>query len=249
MAVYVFTPPKRRRRTARNFQRMFPDLSARHSRRLARQSFRNNMRTSFDFVWSYAVPQHAMHRHMRAYGVEHAYEAVDQTGGGIFVLASGLQLTTVMGPVGPDLVTRIAVWARRHQEMDVLMSSNAARGLVRAVRRGRFDAILCDLPERGDTVDVDFLGGRVKFSTAPAWVARVTGVPLLPVDCWRYKGLYRLNIHAPVPVDRHESDAVIMQRVADVLARMIRRQPSWWYPFSEIYVDGSAPGAEPQPRA
>jgi len=264
MATYALTPPARRRRTAANLRRMMPDLNIGESRRLARRCFRHFMRTSFDFVWSYAVPPHAMHRHMRAYGLEHAFAAMEQTGGGIFTLvhfgswdvaascaiASGLHLTTVMGPVGPDLVTRIAVWARRHQDMEVLMSDGAARGLVRAVRKGRFDAILCDLPDRGATVEVDFLGGRMSFSTAPAWVARLTGVPILPVDCWRHRGLYRLNIHAPILVERGDSDAEIMQRVARSLEPMVRREPSWWYPFGDIYNDDAAAGvSETQSRA
>jgi len=230
---------------------MDPTLSLRTSRRLAREAFRNFMRTSFDFVWTYAVPPHAMHRHMRAYGLEHAFAAMAEKGGGIFALAhfgswdvaascaiaSGLHLTTVMGPVGPDLVTRIAAWARRHQDMEVLMSGAAARGLLRAVRRSRFDAILCDLPERGATVEVDFLGGKTRFSSAPAWVARITGVPIMPVDCWRRHGLYRLNVHAPVVANREDSDEVIMQRVARSLEPVIRREPEWWYPFGEVYVD------------
>ena len=76
------------------------------------------------------------------------------------------------GAVGPDLVTRIAAWARRHQDMEVLVSSHAARGLIRAVRRGRFAAILSDIPERGETAVVNFCGGPVAFSTAAAWLGR-----------------------------------------------------------------------------
>ena len=168
-----------------------------------------------DFVWQYGVPAHAMHRHFRAYGLEHAHAAIEEHGGGVFALAhfgswdvaascgfaSGLRVTAVMAPVGPDLVTRIAAWARRKTDLEVLVSSDAARGLIRAVRRGRFAAILSDIPDRGETVIVDFCGGRVAFSTAAAWLARVAKVPVLPVDCWRYKGKYRLVVHPPVVIE------------------------------------------------
>ncbi len=94
-------------------------------------------RTSVDFVWQYGVPAHQMHRHFRAYGLEHAHRALEEHGGGVFALAHfgswdvaaglraclGLRVTTVMAPVGPDLVTRIAAWARRRQDMEVLVSS------------------------------------------------------------------------------------------------------------------------------
>ena len=110
-----------------------------------------------------------------------------------------------MAPVGPDLVTRIAAWARRKTDLEVLVSSDAARGLIRAVRRGRFAAILSDIPDRGETVLVDFCGGKVEFSTAAAWLARVGKVPVMPVDCWRHKGKYRLVVHAPAVIEPGET--------------------------------------------
>jgi KDO2-lipid IV(A) lauroyltransferase len=245
------TSPAGRRRCASNHRRLDPGLDARGARRRALGSFRNYARTSVDFIWQYGVPAHAMHRHFRAYGLEHAWRALDEHGGAVFALAhygswdvaagcglaSGLRVTTVMAPVGPDLVTRIAAWARRRQDLEVLVSSNAARGLIRAVRRGRFAAILSDIPDRGDTVLVDFCGGKVAFSTAPAWLGRVAGVPVMPVECWRSGGLYRLVIHPPVAVDPGDGDATVMQRVAIGLEAAIRRAPEWWYPFGDVYRD------------
>jgi len=241
--------PAGRERCASNHQRLDPTLDRRAARRRALGSFRNYARTSVDFVWQYGVPAHQMHRHFRAYGLEHAYRALEECGGAVFALAhfgswdvaagcglaSGLRITTVMAPVGPDLVTRIAAWARRRQDLEVLASSNAARGLIRAVRRGRFAAILSDIPDRGETVLVDFCGGTVAFSTAASWVGRVARVPVLPVECWRIGGLYRLVIHAPVLIEPGDSDDVVMQRVATGLEAAIRRAPEWWYPFGEVY--------------
>jgi len=247
-AIYASSPGSRRR-CAENHRRLDPSLDARAARRRAFASYRNYARTSVDFVWQYGVPAHAMHRHFRAYGLEHAHAALDEHGGGVFALAhfgswdvaagcglaSGLRVTAVMAPVGPDMVTRIAAWARRRQDMEVLVSSNAARGLIRAVRRGRFAAILSDIPDRGETVIVDFCGGPVAFSTAAAWLARVAKVPVMPVDCWRHRGLYRLVVHPPVAVEPGESDAAVTQHIATGLEAAIRRHPEWWYPFGEIY--------------
>jgi lauroyl/myristoyl acyltransferase len=243
--------PLARRRCVSNHQRLDPGLSRRDARRRALASFRHYARTSVDFVWQYGVPAHQMHRHFRAYGLEHANRALDEFGGGAFALAhfgswdvaagcalaSGLRITTVMAPVGSDLVTRIAAWARRRQDLEVLVSSNAARGLIRAVRRGRFAAILSDIPERGETATVDFCGGPVVFSTAAAWLGRVARVPVMPVECWRSGGLYRLVIHPPVHVDPGENDAKVMQRVATALEVAVRRAPEWWYPFGVVYAD------------
>ena len=117
------------------------------------------------------------------------------------------------------------------------MTGGAARGLIRAARNGRVDAILVDIPDRGYRVAVDFCGGPVNFSTSPAWIARVTGVPIMPVHCWRENGLYRMVIFAPVLAGPNDSDQDVMQRVASVLEKQIRRVPTQWYPFGNVYKD------------
>jgi lauroyl/myristoyl acyltransferase len=246
--IYAGSPASRGRCVA-NHRVLDPALDEPAARRRALASFRNYARTSVDFVWQYGVPAHSMHRYFRAYGLEHAHAAVEEHGGGVFALAhfgswdvaascgfaSGLRVTAVMAPVGPDLVTRIAAWARRKADLEVLVSSNAARWLIRAVRRGRFAAILSDIPDRGETVTVDFCGGRVAFSPAAAWLARVAKVPVLPVDCYRVGGLYRLVIHPPIVIAPGESDAGVTQQIATGLEAAIRRDPEWWYPFGELY--------------
>jgi len=250
MAIYACSPGGRRRCTA-NHRRLNPSLDAAAARRLARRSYRQFMRTSFDFAWEYAMPPRAMDKHFRAYGLEHVRAATEASGGGIFALAHygswdvaaacalacDIPLVTVMRAIGTDLVTRIALWARRHQDMEVLITGSAARGLVKAVRRGRFAALLCDIPERGATVDVEFCGGIVKFSTASVWLARTTGVPIMCVDCWRENGLYHMVIHEQIHVGAGDSDADVMQRVAATLERAVRHEPGQWYPFNDVYTD------------
>ena len=176
--------------------------------------------------------------------------AIEEHGGGVFALAhfgswdvaagcglaSGLRVTAVMAPVGNDLVTRIAAWARRRQDLEVLVSSNAARGLIKAVRRGRFAAILSDIPDRGETVVVDFCGGRVAFSTAAAWLgAGRQGAGA----AGRLLAISRALPPGRPPAGRRSSpadtDAEVTQRIATGLEAAIRRAPEWWYPFGDIY--------------
>jgi KDO2-lipid IV(A) lauroyltransferase len=249
-AIYAGSPAGRAR-CAANHRRLDPSLDQRAAQQRALASYRNYARTSVDFVWQYGVPARAMHRHFRAYGVDHARQALEDHGGGVFALAHfgswdvaagcglalGLRVTAVMAPVGNDVTTRVAAWARRRQDLEVLVSSNAARGLIRAVRRRRFAAILSDIPDRGETVAVDFCGGQVAFSTAAAWLARVANVPVMPVDCVRIGGRYRLVIHPPIEIAPGETDAAVTQRIATGLEAAIRRRPEWWYPFGKVYED------------
>ncbi len=251
LATYVRSP-ERARRCAWNHRRLDPSITGAEARRRARGSFREFMRTSFDFVWEYAVPPQRMNKYFRAYGLEYVYDALETHGGAVFALAHygswdvaaanalacNIPITTVMTRVGTsDIATRIAAWARRHQEMEVLMTGAAARGLIRAARNGRVDAILVDIPDRGYRVAVDFCGGPVNFSTSPAWIARVTGVPIMAVECWRENGLYRMVIHQQILAGPDDVDEHVMQKVASVLEKQIRRVPTQWYPFGNVYKD------------
>ena len=262
LAIYARTSRERRRRCADNHRRLDPTITLDEARRRARGSYREFMRMSFDFVWEYAVPVRRMSRHSTTGGLEHVWDALEENGGGIFVLAHygswdvaaeialshGIRLTTVMSRVGDsELATRIAAWARRHQDMEVLITGRgAARGLVSAVKRRRFDAILVDIPERGSRVLVDFCGGPVNFSTGPVWIARTTGVPILCVDCYRNTdGRYRMVIHPPIYVRAGDTDQAVMQRVARGLEEQIRRMPTQWYPFGTVYQDEEVSSPEP----
>jgi lauroyl/myristoyl acyltransferase len=153
-------------------------------------------------------------------------------------LAQGIELTTVMAPIGPPAITSLVTWARERNELEVFVADgSAARGLVRALRRGRFVCLLGDIPGAGPTVVVDYCGGPVAFTSVPAWLARVSGAPLLPVDCWRTRGGYEVLVHPPISAGRDEEDTVIMQRVARALEVAVRRHPAQWYPFGDVYTD------------
>ena len=259
LAIYARQSEARKRLCADNHRRLHPGITDEEARRRARGSYREFMRMSFDFMWEYAMTPERMMSHYTMRGLEHVWDTMDSETGGVFVLAHygswdvaaaialsmGVPLTTVMTTVGDsELATRIAAWARRHQDMQVLITGKgAARGLVSAVRRRRFDAILADIPEQGGRVLVDFCGGPVNFSSGPAWIARVTGAPILCVDCFRNTdGRYRMVIHPPMFVGRDDTDEAVMQRVARTLEQQMRRMPMQWYPFGKVYAD-SAPAS------
>jgi lauroyl/myristoyl acyltransferase len=188
----------------------------------------------------------------RVLGIDHVVSLREQGRSGILVLghfgnwdmaasvalAYGVPLTTVMAPVGPPVISDLVVWAREGNQLEVFTPESAARGLLRALRQGRFVCLLCDIPGGGPTVVVDYCGGPVVFTAAPAWLARVSGAPLLPVDCRRAEGGgYEIEVHAPITAEPGEDDAGVMQRVAAILEPAVRRHPEQWYPFGEVYAD------------
>jgi lauroyl/myristoyl acyltransferase len=242
----------RRRNAVRNHRRLDPSISVAEAKRRARASFREVARSGVDFVWACGMSDRTIWRHGAWLpSNDRPRELADAGTGGIFALthfgnwdmaanmafAGGLNLTTVMATTGPRAITDLVVWARRENHMEVFEASHAAMGLIHGIRRKRFAAILCDLPEAGPTVVVDYCGGRVTFSTVPAWLALRTGAPLIPTACWRENGRYLLHPTPALEVGPDDDERSLMQRVAAALEPIVRAHPEQWYPFRDIYED------------
>ncbi|HET9052048.1 MAG TPA: lysophospholipid acyltransferase family protein [Candidatus Dormibacteraeota bacterium] len=248
--------PSRRRRAAANHLRLGATGEA-EARRLARRSFQEYVRTNVDFVWAHGMSAAEVASRSRVAGRDHIDEAVAAGRGGVLALSHfgnwdfaaliawsyGVQLTTVMAPIGNQTVTRLVVWAREQNALEVFAPENAARGLLRAVRRGRFVALLSDIAGAGPEVAVRYCGGLVAFSLAPAWLAMRTNAPLLPVDCRRgERGEpdYVITIHERLVPAEGEDEAALTQRLATTLEVAVRRHPQQWYPFGDVYSEGAS---------
>jgi KDO2-lipid IV(A) lauroyltransferase len=234
-----------------NHRRLAPEIDAREARRRGRRSYREYARTIADFLWAIDLDSATVARNSRVMGLHHVRALQAEGRGGVLALSHfgnwdmaanialglGVPLTTVMAPFGPPAITDLVVWARQSNELEVFTADSAARGLIRAVRRGRFACLLCDIPGAGPTVTVRYCGGPVVFSAAPAWLARVTGAPLIPVDCHREGRGYAIGVHPPITAERSDDDAALMQQVASALEPAVRRDPQQWYPFGRVYTD------------
>ena len=251
MAAYA-VEPERRRRTAANHRRRDPSLSEAQARRLARQSYRGYAMVNVDFIWANAMDLDEVVRQSRLEGVERVYAAVAEGVSAVLTLAHygswdmaaliaqsrGVDVTTVMAPIGNGAMTDLVLWARQRNSLEVFTPERAARGLIRALGRRRCVAILADLPEQGPQTVVQYCGGPVPFSTVPAWLASRTGAHILPVVCRRgIRGEppYVASILERVPCGPDDDPSEVMQRVAAVLEASVGEDPSQWYPFSEVY--------------
>jgi KDO2-lipid IV(A) lauroyltransferase len=248
---YSLQPPRKRRLCAHLHSRAAGGLPPREARRRARASYRSYSRMIVDTIWIHAISLDEMFEHGRIDGVENLHNTRDAGGGGILVLAhfgswdiaasmslaAGHAVTTVMAPVGPPSITAVLAWSRRVKDMELFAPAAAARGLIRALRRGRLVALLVDIPEGGPTTTVRFCNGPMSFSTGPAFLARVTGAPLIPISCWRTDRGYLVHVREPFRPAEDDDEQAVMQRVAAALEGDIRRVPEQWYPFNQVYVD------------
>lgn len=247
IAWYLKQPRSVRRRAAEQHRRLSPRLSAPAARGRARASYREYVLMILDSIWAEPLPDERLRRVLDIGGADHV-----AAGNGIMVTshfgnwdmgvsaahALGLAMTTVMAPVGTSGMTALVELSRHRKGVELFPPRQAARGLVRALRGGRWVGLMLDVPEAGPTVVVPFCGGPVRVSAVPARLAAGMAVPLVPVACWREHGRWQVRIHPPIRVDPLDADETIMARVAAALEPDIRSHPEQWYPFHEVYADG-----------
>lgn len=244
---------RRRRAAVANHLRLGAATQA-EARRRARASFREYARSTVDFVWSTGMTRDQVLQHTRLDGMEVVEAALASGRGAVVVLshfgnwdfaaqtawAMGMRMTTVMAPVGNPTLTDLVIWARERNALEVYTPDRAARGLLRALARGRFVALLCDVADAGPETVVRFCGGPVALSLSPAWLALRSGVPIIPAHCRRGRrgeAAYVATVLPPLLPLEGEDAAALTQRLATILEVPIRRHPEQWYPFREVYAD------------
>jgi KDO2-lipid IV(A) lauroyltransferase len=116
-----------------------------------------------------------------------------------------------------------------------------ALDLAKALRDGDVVALQCDRPRAGGrTVPVALFGRRMRLPTGPAALARVAGVPILPVFNFR-DGRFRVRTVVRPPIciehtaDRDADVAGAMNRLASEIEWAIRQRPHQWFCFRRLW--------------
>ena len=239
-----------RRRTILNHLRRDPDLGMDGARRLAERSFCEDARTESDFLRCATLSIAELRADVSVEGDEHLGPA--RHGAAIIAMchhgswdmaasmtgALGLRVTAVMAAVGSETMTAFVTRSRARFGLELHPPRDSARAMLGALRRGGCVGIMCDIPDEGPTVTVDFCNGPVRFTAVAARLARRTGAPVIPVDCWREAGGYHLRIRAALTVAPGEDDAAFTQRLAAGFDGVIAAHPEQWYPFHDVFADG-----------
>ena len=246
---YAKQPALVRRRAADNHRRLAPTLSLGQARGRARASYVQYVGMILDGIWAEPLTDEELRDVVDIAGAEHT-----TVGNAIMVTshfgnwdigmstahALGLRMTTVMAPIGSATITALVELSRHRKDFELFSPQQAARGLLRSLRRGRWLGLMLDVPEAGPTVVVPFCGGPVRVSSVPARLAAATSIPIVPATCWREGGRWKVRIHPALHVARGADERSVMAEVARTLEPEIHRHPDQWYPFHEVYED--APG-------
>lgn len=123
--------------------------------------------------------------------------------------------------------------------------------VLRALREGRVVALQGDrdFNDRGEWVD--FFGAPAPFPLGPILLARLTGVPLLPIFiAYDANQRFVLRCEEPIEVettgDRGIATRRALERWVRVLESAVARWPDQWYTFYDLWtVPAESPAEEP----
>lgn len=188
-------------------------------------------------------------------GAEH-FEAAESHGRGIVFVSGhmgateiaaamavlrGYRITSVTETIRPEWLMEYMVRSRERMGIELLPAGGSGITLLRTLRRGGMAAFVIDAGiERGGAVPVTFFGRETLFPDGPARIARLAGAPLVYGTAVRLPhGKYRAYVFPPLIPERDADADADARRLTQALATtfegMIRRYPSQWYAFREMW--------------
>jgi lauroyl/myristoyl acyltransferase len=257
--------PVQRSNAVENMRRV---VGARRARKVACRSFQNYCRYVADFIRHTELPA----AHLLTRMEWNDWSFVDgllaggrgcilvlmhfgnwDVGAGVLALR-GYPFNAVAETQGDERLDRDLVAARTARGVKLIPMERAATGIVRAMRRNEFLAILLDRPLDAGGVEVRFFGAPTRVPEGPARIALRTGATVLPVGLARRRrndDVVRPLFERPIVPERSGDDErdviALTQTIMSAHERIIRRHPDQWYMFRRMWP--AAPADSPSPAA
>ncbi|HEY5999441.1 MAG TPA: lysophospholipid acyltransferase family protein [bacterium] len=146
-----------------------------------------------------------------------------------------IPLTSIARPLANPLVDQTVTDLRRAAGIRTVASDDAAREVLRTLRRGEAVAVLLDQSaSRGERVFVNFLGRPAATNFGLALLALKSGAPVLPGFSARgADGRHRVWIGEPIApadsADRGTRLGVTTARYTAAIEAWVRRHPDQWF--------------------
>jgi lauroyl/myristoyl acyltransferase len=225
-------------------------LSPRTKRRIARRSFENFGQVGLEIFWACRLDAAALERVVEIDPEDvRRTRAIHGEGRGLIALASHMGSWEVLNLFSAALGFPLATLARRLRNEplndlvnanrsqtggEIILHDDAARGILRGLRKKKCVAIPLDQntrPDRGGCY-VDFFGKPVSASRSIALFALRTGAPIVPATCFPLRGgRYRVEWAPPIPVPPEgvfDRERILTQACVSFIEETVRRRPDAW---------------------
>lgn len=220
---------------------------------LCRQNFAQFLRMMADYFYCSVAPADDIRALVDTWkGFEHITAAREKGKGGILVTAhvgnwelggiilalAGVPLTvvTLQEPTGELTEWREACRKRLGIKTIAIGSDPFSFvGIVSALRRNEFVAMLVDRPYGDSAVPVRFFGAEAQFSSAASLLHGHTGAAVIPAFVLQKPdGRYVSVLEPPVPMSIESAESNV-QRIATVFEAVVRRSPDQWFNYVPIW--------------
>lgn len=235
--------------------------------RIARESYRNFGRTTFEYARFPRLTPEAIEETVSLEGEEHLDRALSEERGAILVaghfgnwelaatLATmGYPLTFLVGEQHNTLVDGLMNRLRARFGVELVPLTGSLMGVLRALRRNRIVAMLSDQDAGRSGIFVDFLGLPASTPYGPGRIAARTGAPLVPGNAVRRaRGRHSLVICPPVEpppegASPEEAARHYTQAYTTALEGFVRRHPEQYFWMHRRWKTRPPEGTEPPTR-
>ncbi len=245
---------KGREAVTNNLRKVLEYNGLRPSRRrlnvMARQTFQNFSKYVIDF---FRYGKFNSQKVDRLVSIEHP-EAIEQSldyGRGVIVVSAhygsweigagvlagmGYPLNAVVLREKNQKTNRLFESRRGRRGIQSIGLGSAAMGVIRALRKKQFVAILADRDYSRNNRQTPFFGVPASLPAGPAIICMKTGAPLLPAFLVRQEDdNYLLRFKKPVTLDSNPTVDSIQSSICRILEEEISKNPTQWYMFREFW--------------
>lgn len=219
---------------------------------LTRKTFQNFGKYLADFICLGQPTAWQLQRYISIQGAEHYRAIAQEPGGAILVTAHignwelggalvaelGKPLNVVVRPIPYPTLERIYDDFRQRRGMRPILLEDAARGLLRALRRKEAVAFVADRDFTKDGVETTFFGRPTPLPRGPAWFAWKTRTPVYLGFVRRVPGdSYLVHFLPPLRPENFPSEQSLRQAIANAMEEAIWRDPTQWFTFSPFWPE------------
>ena len=261
--VFYTWADKRRAAVANMRQVLGPGAGQRTVWLSARQTYRNYLKYTVDFLRFPSISPEALKSKVVWEGKHNLDSALAHGKGVIFatlhfghydigaaVLAVlGYPVNAVVDTFEPPRLDELIQRQRREKGMKLVPIQAAGRAVLRVLRQNEILGLVVDRPMPGEGVQVDFFGAPIAVPAGAATLAVKTGALIVPGYIFRvrddtFHGVVMPSIDYTPSGDLGHDIALLTQQVMNELAKGIRAYPEQWYMFRYMWEDRS-----PRPAA
>ena len=241
--IWYYLVPIRRRVVASNIASVFPHLSARQKRRIARGALQNVTVGALELLWLSRRKREDLQRLVEVKGID-VFNRIREQGRGVVAVtahlgnwdilacsqaAAGVPLTVVTKELSSPRLNQLWMQSRVGSGLRLLPSKGSIREIMKTLRQGEVIGLVVDqrTPKEEGGELLPFFGRDAWTTLAPAVLAARTGAALIPVFTYRRRdGTHIVSICDEIAPA--SSSLATMVRINVLLERWIRNHAEQW---------------------